>query len=445
MFVTTPTCCPSRASILTGQYAHNHGVLTNEPPDGGFPKFRASRGEGSTIATWLRAVGYRTAFLGKYLNFYPDDDLTYVPPGWDEWYGLIDEYKYYHYLLNENGQVLYPLEYQTDVLAAKALDFVKRVSQSAQPFFLYLALVAPHLPAQPAQRHRQAFSDISLPRPPSFDEADVSDKPAWIRRLPLLDASEIFLLDVVQRNRLRSLLAVDEAIEQLVNVLHAGGKLDDTVILFTSDNGFHLGEHRISTQKRTPYEESIRVPLLVRGPGMAQGRTLGHMVLNIDLAPTLAELGGAAGAEAADGRSLVPLLGSNPPPLEEWRQDFLLEHWGSDADNARLQIPDYHGLRTQDALFVKYQTGELELYDLRADPFQLESLHRRANPALLKRLSARLDALKRCAAATCRAVEARPEDRVHWEGGLLLGVLALGLLFVLLRHRKKLKARGDLP
>jgi len=402
MFVTTPLCCPSRASILTGRYAHNHGILVDWAPLGGFQKFTVTGGEALTIAARLRAVGYRTALFGKYLNGYPGDRPSYVPSGWDEWYALSNEFDFCRYDLNENGRVKRaggcPTDYQTDVLAAKAVGFIKKAAQGSQPFFMYVAPVAPHSPATPAERHLQEFQEMPLARPPSFDEANTSDKPAWLRRFAQFGPSGTAQLEAFQRKRLQSLLAVDEAIERLVRALEEGGKLDQTVILFTSDNGLHLGAHRIGNEKLTPYEESIRVPLIVRGPGVAGPGIRGHLVLNIDLAPTIAELAGMAAARAGDGRSLVPLLGSNPPLPEAWRQDFLIENW----EGGSVQIPPYHALRTRDHLFVEYQTGERELYDLRTDPYQLESLHDQADPSLVRRLSDRLNALKRCAGATCR-------------------------------------------
>jgi len=314
---------------------------------------------------------------------------------------------YYRYRLNENGRVVdygdNPGHYETDVLIAKAVGFLKRAkANDAQPFFMYIAPTAPHWPAEPAKRHRQKLAGVSVPRPPSFNEADVGDKPAWLRRLPVLGPSKIAELDAMYRKRLQSLLAVDEAIEKLVRALADGGELDHTVILFTSDNGFHLGEHRLYDSKRTTYEEAIRVPLIVRVPGVAGPQARSHMVLNIDLAPTIAQLAGAPGAESADGRSLVPLLGNAPPPPEAWRKDFLIEHWSEGGLKAQEKLPDYHALRTQDSLFVKYGTGELELYDLRKDPFQLESLHNIEAPSLIRKLSDRLDALKKCARAACR-------------------------------------------
>ncbi|MDP9363610.1 MAG: sulfatase, partial [Chloroflexota bacterium] len=335
-FVTTPLCCPSRASILRGQYAHNHGVLRNVKKGrkpGGFPTFLELGREGSTVATWLHDAGYRTALVGKYLNQYPEGaEPGHVPPGWDEW-SAEARGQYFNYRLNENGTVVRygrdPGDYQTDVLAAKATDFVARSAVDDRPFFLYLAPHAPHTPATPAPRHAEAFAGATAPRAPSFNEADVGDKPGWVRAAPALSADEIAGIDELHRQRSRSLLAVDDMVAALVDALRAGGALDDTYVLLTSDNGFHQGEHRLPGGKGDPYEASIRVPLLVRGPGVAAGGTVGELALNVDLAPTLAELAGATAPGFVDGRSLVPLLAGEPPPA--WRRALLVELFGGEG------------------------------------------------------------------------------------------------------------------
>ena len=410
-FATTPSCCPSRASILRGQYAHNHGVLRNTGADGGFDAFHDRGNERSTVATWLQAAGYRTVLLGKYLNGYSaGGSPARVPPGWDEWYAAAGG-KYFRYTLNENGRfVSYgdrPADYSTDVFSRKTTDFVRRSAAARQPFFVYLAPWAPHSPFVPAPRHADAFAGARAPRVPSFNEADTGDKPAWVRRLPDLTGPEIRQLDESYRRRLRTLLAVDDLVANLIDTLRATGTLDNTYVFFTSDNGYFLGEHRLPSGKRAAYDESIRVPLIVRGPGVAAGRVVRHLALNTDLAPTFAELARAAAPGFVDGRSLVPFLGRDPRPTR-WRQAVLIEILRSDADSEgdrRPFAPPYRAVRTADHLYVEYIAGGRELYDLNADPFQLENVVATADPELRSRLAARISQLRRCAGADCRAAE----------------------------------------
>ncbi len=446
-FITMPLCCPSRTAILRGQYGHNTQILGNQQPSGGFDKFFQLGEEKSTLATWIQEAGYRTMFAGKYLNGFPDrSNLMYIPPGWTEWYSAMkgNAYGEYNYTLNENGkQVAYgnkPEDYGTDVYARKAVDFIQRTSKESKPFLVYLTPYAPHGPATPAPRHEKLFADAQAPRTPNYNEADVSDKPAYIRLRPKLTAREMTRIDEEYRKRLQSLQAVDDMIESLVNTLKQTGQLDNTYIFFTSDNGFHLGNHRQVTGKTAPYEEEIRVTMIVRGPGVPAGKTLDHLTGNIDLAPTWAELAGAKIPDFVDGRSLVPLLGANPPAPSAWRQCFLVENglWSAqtqtrvarqatntppelleppdaddEPDNAtpttaqapRLGIPDYRGLRTRDYLYVEYITGEKELYDLKNDPYQLQNLAAKADKNLLAQLATRLTQMRTCAGATCRTAE----------------------------------------
>ncbi len=429
-FDNVSLCCPSRASILRGQYAHNTQILTNQPPTGGFQKFSALGYESETVATWLHAAGYRTCYLGKYLNGYPAGvQPTHVPAGWDEWYSPVagNPYSNFNYIMNENGRLVRygsrAEDYLTDVVARKALDFIKRVTAEGQPFFIHVALYVPHSPATPAPRHAQLFTDAQLPRPPSFNEADVSDKPSFIRNRPLLTERQIAQMQDFYRKRLQSLQAVDEMVARLVETLNALDQLENTYIFFTSDNGFHMGEHRLNSGKQTAYEEDIRVMLLVRGPSVPAGQVLEHLTGNIDLAPTFAELAGASIPDFVDGRSLVPLLRGNPSAEDAWRQGFLIEHWTKQSravsastlegiweppdpmeleHTHQLAIPQFAAIRTKDHLYVEYVTGERELYDLKADPYQLESLHAKADPALLQSLSEQLAKLKVCAGASCR-------------------------------------------
>src|SRR5829696_9135976 len=324
-FVSHPVCCPSRATILTGLYSHNHNVISNNYPSGGFQKFVDEGHEENSIAVGLQQTGYQTAFFGKYLNQYPAGDPTHVPPGWDEWYGKLDEQKLYDYRINENGEeVSYGSEEEdffTDVLSGQATDFVRRTAPEDQPFFAYVAPTAPHGPATPAERHKGAFAGEEAPRPPSFNEEDVSDKPAPINDAARLSEEEVSNIDDYYRQRLESMLAIDEMVGSLVEELEEAGELDNTYIFFTSDNGRFQGEHRIQSTKNRPYEESARVPLFIRGPAIPAGTNTDKLTLNTDLAPTFAELAGAS--FAADGRSLAPLLRGEEPA--SWRSSVLLE------------------------------------------------------------------------------------------------------------------------
>jgi N-acetylglucosamine-6-sulfatase len=382
-FVTDPLCCPSRATILRGQYAHNHGVLTNSPPLGGFRRFESRGNERSTIATWLNDDGYRTVLIGKYLNGMPQG---YKPPGWDESY---------------TGGFQAEHQYHTDWFSDQADAFIRRADRGRAPFFMYLATKAPHKPATPARRHRNEFRGLEAPRPPSFNEEDVSDKPAYIRRKAQFSARKIDQIDDLYRRRLRSMLAVDEMIGRLVRRLDSTGQLNNTYIFFTSDNGFSLGEHRRSWAKGVAYEEAIRVPLIVRGPGVPAGGVRDHIVLNNDFAPTFAQLGTASAPAFVDGRSLNPLLDRDPPEPANWRSAFLVEGHAGGQSN----YPTYSAVRTSDHLWVEYTTGERELYDLQNDPYQLESMHENADPALREDLKGRLAALERCSQQACRNAE----------------------------------------
>ena len=446
-FFNISLCCPSRTTILRGQYATNTGIVGNTPPSGGFQKVYSDGLEKSTVAVWLQEAGYRTMLAGKYLNGYPDKSSPmYIPPGWDEWYSAVkgNAYSEFNYTLNENGkQVAYgaePKDYGTDVYAGKVGDFIQRTGKESTPFFVYLSVYAPHSPATPAPRHANLFPNAQAPRTPNFNERDVSDKPAYIRNHALLKPKQIAQIDADYRKRLQSLQAVDEAIAKIVDTLKSTGQLDNTYLFFASDNGFHLGNHRMAQGKVAPYEEDIRVPLIARGPGVPAGRTLDHIVGNIDFAPTFAELGGATIPDFVDGRSLVPLLGSNPLPSDKWRQSYLIQNGmpkttaslttiglddeppitvtdaallepldGGDLDPAQQAvggIPPFFGIRTPDYVYVEYSTGERELYDLKNDPYQLQNLAA-TKPELLNQLAAQLAKLRKCSGAECRIADAK--------------------------------------
>ncbi|WP_235557997.1 sulfatase family protein [Sphaerimonospora mesophila] len=400
-FATNPWCCPSRSSILRSQYMHSHHVVSNRPPTGGFPKFRPL--EASTVGTWLHDAGYRTALLGKYLNNYPTGaSWSYVPRGWDEWAVPVTRlYQEYGYALNENGTIRQyghaAEDYLEDVLSTKASAFA---TSTTGPFFLYLAPVAPHLPANYAPRHADAFSDEIAPRTASFDQADTSAEPLWLRKHAPLSAKDVRRIDRVHRNRLRAMLGVDDMVGALVSTLAETGRLDDTYIFFTSDNGFHLGQHRLRPGKTTPFEEDIRIPLVVRGPGIVPGSRIGALASTVDLAPTFAEIAGTVAPAFAEGRSLAPLLHGRAVP---WRDAVLVEF--AHADYSPKTPPDYGVLRTDHYSYVEYATGERQLYDLSSDPAQMHNLAATADPFLLATLSARLAMLRACVGITCRVAD----------------------------------------
>jgi arylsulfatase A-like enzyme len=443
-FVTDSLCCPSRASILRGQYVHNHGVEGNLPPGGGFEHWQQLRRDQSTVATWLHDSGYRTALLGKYLNGYPDTVApTYVPPGWDEWASPSggNPYAEYNYQLNENGTLRHygsdPGSYLVDVLAKKSRDFIA-AQHGAQPFFMYVAPYVPHQPATPAPRYANAFAGVRAPRTPSFDQADLSAEPAWLRNRPPLGPAVTKYIDQLYRRRLQSMLGVEDLLQTIIDALRRTGKLDNTYIVFTSDNGFHLGQHRLPPGKQTAFEEDIHVPLVVRGPDVAAGRRDDSFAREIDLAPTFAALAHAKAAPFVDGVSLVPSLVGNAPARSGPR-DVLIEHYaGTGTRQARnsvavnepdndanppttgapangptaplrvprrrvaVAIPTYRALRTDRYLYVEYTTGERQLFDLAADPNELHNIVTTADPARVRTLARRLVSLVSCAAATCR-------------------------------------------
>lgn len=419
-FVSTPMCCPSRASLLRGQYAHNHGVLTNKGEHGGFPRFRALGLEESTVATWLQAAGYRTGLVGKYLNEYSLRTAgTYIPPGWEHWFVKAAGGTYYGYTMNDGGRRVRfgeaPQDYRTDVEAGRLLELVRLSAVDDRPFFLVWTPVAPHTtgrrgsgpqPPTPAPRHEGAFDGLRAPNVCAFNERDMGDKPGFLRNQPALTAADRREIDAHYRGRLESMLAVDEAVGTLIRELQALGKLDSTYVIFTSDNGFHQGEHRIGSGKETPYEESLRVPLVVRGPDVPRGRVSSATALNLDIAPTLAELADARAPDFVDGRSLVPALRSPGRVQKDWRRGFLAQVWAP-RDGATV----FRAVRTTDSKVVRWISQEMERYDLASDPYEMDSLPALGGTTdqaeLFAELERALESLGGCAGADCRRLDAR--------------------------------------
>ena len=428
-FVSDPACCPSRATTLRGQYAHNTGVKSNGGSNGGFPTAFARGIEHRTIATLLQGRGYQTGLFGKYLNKYP---LTagdrYVPPGWNDWASPVlgHPYSQYRYTLNVNTELHtfggIPADYGTDVYVGMARQFIERAVSDGQPFFAYLSVYAPHHPATPAVRDLGRFRNARAPRTPAFDLADVEHMPSYVRRLHPLSQKLIAQIDELERRRLESLQAVDRGVAELVETLRRLGQLSNTYIVFTSDNGFHLGERRMPAGKDTPYDTDVLVPLLVRGPNIAPGTQVTEISGNTDLAPTFAAMAGAQPLQFTDGRSLLGLLHGNDAAPAAWRTSYLLEHWPTEGKTRSGvaskpvpghllldrhvvgKIPQWSALRTQRYLYVEYADGDRELYDLTHDPDEIDNLAG-TKPSLERRLAARLHGLRGCQAAQCRTAD----------------------------------------
>ena len=408
-FANTPLCGPSRSNILAGQFSHNTRVIGNSGSEAGYPAWAAGGYDANNIGPWLKAAGYKTGIFGKYENDYPSGMAeTFVPPGWDDWRVVMSDREASNdvYTMNENG-VLNRYNsatggYQADILSARLQSFLRGTeTNDAQPFFAFLSLGAPHTPTAPAARHLSAYPGATAPRGPAFNEADISDKPRWLQdQSPLIDAPTIAEIDADYRGSLQALLAVEEAMDALFVTLDQLGESSNTYVFFTSDNGLHRGEHRLRGGKNTAYEESIRMPFYVRGPGVPAGRTVDHLTGLVDLVPTFLSLAGASIPTSVDGMSLAPVLGATPPALSAWRQEMLVEHPG--GAGLPIRIPAWFGVRTATELYVEYDNFENEYYDLRTDPSQLNNLSRSASSSTLSRLSARVAALKACRGGSCR-------------------------------------------
>jgi N-acetylglucosamine-6-sulfatase len=430
--VTTPLCCPSRAGFYTGQYAHNNGdVFLNRPG------YKSLDREHTVLPVWLRDASYRTALVGKFMHGYPPEGESRAAPapGYTDWYGILSN-NYYGYRISENGEVdrrgHRPADYATNVINDHAVGLIRDYAEQPDPFFIHVSHIAPHSDEEPglscshaaipAPRDRGRFSDLRFPNPPSFGEPDASDKPSFIRRLARLTNREALNLKRKYRCRASSLRQVDRGVRRIVETLERTGELDETAIIFTGDNGYFLGEHRLRRGKGLPYEEAIRQPLMIRLPSRFRDgprvRRVTEVTANIDLAPTLLDLAGTTPCDAdedcrtLDGRSLIPLLEGGGGSFAD--RGVLIEYRSPRGSGRRKDEGgscEYAAIRTADALYVEHtfvfdrdaggcvRTKEVEHYDLLLDRFQLDNLSPPSTLATRReqeRLAARLDRLRGC-------------------------------------------------
>ncbi len=463
-YVSYPLCCPSRVSLLTGRYAHNHNVRGNVPPNGGYTGFSFRQANNHNVATWLQAAGYRTIHIGKFLNGYGDepfDDGKTVPPGWNAWHSVLKadtNHYFYGYTLNDNGTLDGPFGdsgswdtreygqrddfgcpaaplngqpclYATDVFTRIAWEELLG-TPPGQPFYLQLDYTAPHgdfrRPAgpEPAVRHYDTFSGAPYPHSQSqgFNEGSVNDKPRFIREASFLSPTETHTYRVYYQKALESLRAIDEGVQLVVNTLGAMHQLRNTYIIFTSDNGFFYGEHRLTGGKFLAYEPATHLPLLIRGPGIKPATATGELAGNIDLAPTILELAGATADKNIDGRSLVPYMVDStlrtrrPLLFESFVETADVEQQGGIARvsarrgngaSASIVAPpkDYLGIRLGPFKYIEWPSGEKELYDITKDPYELNNEIRDKNFAPIRAfLHSQLIRLEACSGRTCQEV-----------------------------------------
>src|SRR4051812_40441066 len=456
-YISFPLCCPSRATMMSGQYMHNHGVRGNFPPNGGWPKFRSH--EPNALPVWLQRDGYYNVHIGKYMNGYgvADNGLP-VPPGWDEWYGKVSEDAlYFNYqLIEKTGAnptphlTFYgdqPNDYQTDVFTDRAVNFVADTGASKQPFWLNLWFNSPHGPFDPAPRDLHRLSGTPLPKLPAFNEKNITDKPKWFRKQARkrISKKQAFLIGNERRRREEQLTSVDQSVGKLVQSLKDRGLLDDTYIVFASDNGFFRGEHRIVTGKYLPYDPAARVPLIIRGPGIPAGGVSNELVWNGDIPQTILQIASGSQDDSLDGRSLLPF--AQQPALRSTRPVLLEGDTGpggtgaesaqsasARAREARVHVegrqgvknleqepdaiksatntnsaPAYRSIRTDRYEYTIYANGQSELYDMKRDPFQLRSVVRDLRYRYVRQwLYTQLVPLSACAGPSCR-VELGPD------------------------------------
>ncbi len=399
-----PLCCPSRAQLITGQYAQNNGVRHNRGLHGGYQSLDHPE---RALPVWLREAGYRTSFVGKYINGYKT--RMGKPPGWDTWDATV-RVGYHGFKQFDGSEQTAPPGYHTDYVADRSVQEIERLAADDRPFFLWSSFYAPHgvctirkevgcsAPPEVSPRFSRKYAGVRPPAldSPSFNEPDVSDKPPYVYRGGKVKPAKARRLFI---QRLRALASVDQAVEQIVAALRRAGELDNTVIAFTSDNGYLIGEHRY-VGKTLAYEESLRVPLLMRGPAIPRGAVHDGTTAMIDLAPTFAELAGAEPLLPVDGESLV---GTAPDGAPADDRTLLVQSGMVGSDPQDLGW-DYRGVRTDRYTLIHWlTTGFVELYDRRRDPFQIRSVADDPRYAeILDELASRTRELGECSGDSCR-------------------------------------------
>ncbi|MDO9485007.1 MAG: sulfatase [Actinomycetota bacterium] len=419
--VTNSLCCPSRASLLRGQYVHNHQVVSNVPQTGGGWETYYNRGlERDCLPTWLQEAGVNTSLFGKYMNGFPGPSVArnYLPPGWDSFVTSISKnqsYKGYDYTLNRNGELQdyehSPEDFLNDVLTQAAVDHLESVTS---PFFMEFASYQPHTPAPVADRNLGSHLGEGVPRTPSFN-VHGSNEVDWLAAQPDNTAMRIGMFDDRWRKGLESTESIADTYDALVSALQRAGHLDDTLILVTSDNGYHAGTHRLGTGKNTAYREDSVVPAVLIGPGIAQGAIISKITSMVDLGPTISSLLGAATPSWVDGRSLLPLI--TQQSTTPWRTAALNERLRQtqpgDPDYEPYQAPAFHASRSERWLFVQYRNGEEELFDLIKDPHEMSNIVTSVDPEIIRQLRQQLKALSECSGESCRTADAMPNDAMN--------------------------------